>query len=31
MDIKEKEEIVDIPVMCEFKDVFPGELPRLPL
>ena len=31
MDIQEKEETTkNIPVVCEFEDVFPEELPRLP-
>jgi len=31
MDILEKQEIAeDIPAICEFKDVFLEELPRLP-
>jgi len=32
MDVQEKGETTkDIPIVCEFKDIFPKELPRLPL
>jgi len=32
MDIQEKEETAkDIPILCEFNDVFPGEVLGLPL
>ena len=31
MDIREKEKTIDnIPIVCEFEDVFPEELPGLP-
>ena len=32
VDTQAKEEILEnIPVVCEFKDIFPKDLPRLPL